>query len=61
MLFNARRYVSCVKLLMSCIDTLALVEFGDVSGNFFKWLDAYVDLEPYDISSKESFATLWRT
>jgi hypothetical protein len=52
-LFNARLYVSCAKLLMSCIDTLAFVEFGDVSGNFSKWLDAYVDLEPHDISSEE--------
>jgi hypothetical protein len=52
-LFNARLYVSCAKLLMSCIDTLAFVEFGDVSGNFSKWLDAYVDLAPHGISSEE--------
>ncbi len=52
-LFNARLYVSCAKLLLSCIDTLAFVEFGDVPGNFPKWLDTYVDLSPQGISSEE--------
>lgn len=52
-LFNARLYVSCAKLLMSCVDTLAFVEFGDVAGNFAKWIDAYVDLGPHGISSEE--------
>ncbi len=52
-LFNARLYISCSKLLMSCIDTLAFVEFGDARGNFSKWLDAYVDLASHGISSQE--------
>lgn len=52
-LFNARLYVSCAKLLMSCIDTIAFVEFGDVPGNFGKWVDAYVDLTPHHITSEE--------
>jgi hypothetical protein len=33
-LFNAKLHVSCCKLLMSCVDTLAFVEFGDDPGNF---------------------------
>lgn len=53
MLFNARLYVSCTKLLMSCIDTLAFVEFGDVPENFSKWLNTYVDLTSHGISSLE--------
>jgi hypothetical protein len=52
-LFNAKLYVSCSKLLMSCIDTLAFVEYGDVPDNFSKWIDAYVDLAPQGISAEE--------
>ncbi|QQO35868.1 hypothetical protein JJC00_09985 [Bradyrhizobium diazoefficiens] len=51
--FNAKLYVSCSKLLMSCVDTLAFVEYGDVSGNFGKWVTVYVDLEPLSISADE--------
>ena len=53
LLFNAGLYVSCAKLLMSCIDTLAFVEFGDVPGNFTRWLDSYVDLKALGITSDE--------
>jgi hypothetical protein len=52
-LFNARLYVSCAKLLMSCVDTLAFVEYGDAQGNFPRWLDSYVDLSPHNITSQE--------
>ena len=52
-LFNARLYVSCAKLLMSCVDTLAFVEFGDRPGNFARWLDAYVNLDSHAIDSEE--------
>lgn len=52
-LFNAKLYVSCAKLLMSCVDTLAFVEYGDITNNFTRWLDAYVDLSSHGISSDE--------
>ncbi|HEY8063725.1 MAG TPA: hypothetical protein VIF40_03240 [Methylosinus sp.] len=52
-LFNERLYVSCSKLLMSCIDTIAFVEYGDVSGNFTQWVDAYVKLHSLGISANE--------
>ncbi|WP_051373168.1 MULTISPECIES: hypothetical protein [unclassified Afipia] len=52
-LFNAKLHVSCAKLLMSCVDTLAFVEYGDVSYNFTKWLDTYADLSPHGIDSNE--------
>jgi hypothetical protein len=52
-LFNAKLYVSCSKLLMSCVDTLTFVEHGDSSGNFARWVTAYVDLEPLGISADE--------
>jgi hypothetical protein len=52
-LFNAKLYVSCAKLLMSCVDTLAFVEFGDERNNFIKWLKDYVDLMPCGIDPEE--------
>jgi hypothetical protein len=52
-LFNAELYVSCSKLLMSCVDTLAFVEYGDRPGNFTDWVDNYVDLAPHGISADE--------
>ncbi|MDR6758842.1 hypothetical protein J2Y48_004150 [Mycoplana sp. BE70] len=53
LLFNAGHHVSSAKLLMSCVDTLAFVEHGDVRGNFTDWLDTYVDLTPIGISAVE--------
>jgi hypothetical protein len=53
MLFNSRHLVSAAKLLMSCIDTLAFVEFGDKRGNFTQWIDAFVKLETVGITSSE--------
>lgn len=53
LLFNAGHHVSSAKLLMSCVDTLAFVEYGDVRGNFTDWLDTYVDLSPIGISAVE--------
>ncbi len=46
LLINARHYISAAKLLMSAIDSVALVETGDVPGTppFIRWLDKYVDL-----------------
>lgn len=52
-LFNTKLYVSCAKLLMSCVDTLAFVEYGDVSGNFTRWVESYVDLSPNGITAEE--------
>ncbi len=52
-LYNSGLYVSCLKLLMSCIDTLSFVEYGDTAGNFKKWLDVFVDLKVHGISSEE--------
>ena len=53
LLFNAGHHVSSAKLLMSCVDTLAFVEHGDVPRNFTNWLDTYVDLTPIGISAAE--------
>lgn len=52
-LFNAKLYVSCSKLLMSCIDSLGFVEYGDEVGSFTRWLDTYANLLPHNISAAE--------
>lgn len=51
--FNAQHYVSSMKLLLSCIDSLSYIEFGDVQGNFSRWLDEHADLARLGITSEE--------
>lgn len=53
LLFNARRFVSAAKLLMSAIDTIAFVDAGDVKDAFILWLNAYADLDSLGITAKE--------
>ncbi|HEY4382145.1 MAG TPA: hypothetical protein VGN01_17480 [Acidobacteriaceae bacterium] len=53
LLFNNRHFVSCAKLLMSFIDTIGFIDVGDAGVNFILWLDAYADLTPLGITSKE--------
>lgn len=53
LLFNARHIASASKLLMSCIDSLAFIEYGDADRNFIRWLDAYVDLDPVGVTAPE--------
>lgn len=53
--FNAGLYVSAMKLLVSCIDSLAYIEYGNNRKTvpFIKWLDAYADLTPLGITAAE--------
>jgi hypothetical protein len=51
--YNNRLYVSSLKLLVSFIDTVAYLEFGDVPGNFQKFLDRYADLGKLGITASE--------
>jgi hypothetical protein len=59
LLFNNKYYTSATKLFLSCIDSLAYVEFGDDGGRkgnrpvFCRWLDTYVDLSPIGITAEE--------
>jgi len=53
LLYNARTFVSCAKLLMSFIDTVAFIDAGDVPDAFILWLKTYADLAPLGISPKE--------
>lgn len=52
--YNARLYASSAKLLLSCIDSLAFIEFGHTSEPaFVLWLKAYADLSPLAITPEE--------
>lgn len=53
--FNAGLYVSAMKLLVSCIDSLAYIEYGNVRNPppFMRWLDTYANLAPLGITSEE--------
>ncbi|RDS80960.1 hypothetical protein [Dyella psychrodurans] len=53
--FNAGLYVSAMKLLVSCIDSIAYIEYGNEKKftPFTKWLDTYADLLPLGITSAE--------
>ena len=53
LLFNAGKYVSASKLLMSFIDTMSFVEYGDTPANFTNWLDEFVDLASVGVTSNE--------
>jgi hypothetical protein len=54
LLFNNSYYVSATKLLISFIDTMGFVEFGDDGSNtFVRWVDTYVDLTPVGITAEE--------
>lgn len=44
LLLNNQHCVSAMKLLMSALDTIAYLEFGDTPGSFQAWLNAYADL-----------------
>lgn len=53
-LFNKGMYVSATKLLVSCIDSLAYVEYGGTKDNVFvTWLNKFADLTPIGITPAE--------
>jgi len=53
--YNNQKYVSCLKLFMSAIDSLAFLEYGELPGSniFKKWLETFCDLNRLKISSSE--------
>ncbi|MFN2993640.1 hypothetical protein [Serratia plymuthica] len=55
LLFNNKHYLSSIKLLMSFIDTLGFLEFGEVNKAFPMWLDKYCDLSVLQITSSELY------
>jgi len=57
LLWNNGKYMSCLKLVFSAIETLGYIEYGPIRGNCFtKWLDDYCDLGKVGVTSDE----LWQ-
>ena len=57
LLWKNRKYVSCLKLVFSAIETLGYVEYGPDSNDCFaRWLDDYCDLGQVGVTSDE----LWQ-
>ncbi len=52
LLFNQKHYLSCTKLLLSFIDTIAWIDIGE-HHNFTKWIDLYADLSKIGVTSAE--------
>jgi len=53
-MWNDKHYTSCLKLLVSFIDTMAFIENGDSTGELFKqWLKTYVDLRSVKVTPEE--------
>ena len=51
LLWKNRKFISCLKLVLSAIDTLAIVEYGPGNRNCLKlWLDKYCELESLGVT-----------
>ncbi|MEM9216346.1 MAG: hypothetical protein AAGD25_18615 [Cyanobacteria bacterium P01_F01_bin.150] len=57
LLYENSHFVSSFKLLVSFIDTVSYLEFGDESRSFQNWLDKYVNLNTVGVTSDE----LWES
>lgn len=55
LLWNSQKYVSTAKLLVSMLDSVAFVEFGDKKNSniFCDWLAKYADLSSLSIETRE--------
>lgn len=52
--FNNKLYVSSMKLLLSCIDSISYIEFGNTrTPAFITWLKTYADLTPLGVTPDE--------
>ena len=51
--YNAKLYVSSMKLLLSCLDSISYIEYGDKGTPFVRWLDDFADLSRLGVTSKE--------
>lgn len=53
LLWNNEKYISCLKLVFSMIDTVGFVEYGHRDNCFSLWLDEYCDLQSIGLTSAE--------
>ena len=52
-LWENHKYYSALKLLLSMIDTLGFIEFGDDGNCFTRWVDSYCNLTQMKVTSEE--------
>ena len=52
-LWNHKKYISALKLLVIMIDTLGFIEFGPKDKCLVMWLDKYCDLSDLGVSAEE--------
>ena len=52
-LYEHKHYVSAMKLIVSFVDTIAYLEFGDVAGNYGMWLTKYATVAPVGVTTSE--------
>lgn len=52
-LYNEKKYVSCAKLIVSFIDTISYLEYGDVKGSFVKWLNLFSQINKLGITAEQ--------
>jgi len=53
LLHKCKHHVSAIKLLVSFVDTLAYLEYGDAQGSFKDWLTTYADIRPAELTASE--------
>ncbi|MCF5897745.1 hypothetical protein ACE1BG_02505 [Aeromonas veronii] len=53
LLFNKKHYLSSMKLLVSFIDTMGYLDFGESGNVFILWLKKYAKLSVLDITEEE--------
>ena len=53
MLWNAKHYVSALKLLLSATDTLSYLALGDIDSPFKQWLTQFGDVSSIGVSVEE--------
>ena len=55
LLFKNKHFVSCAKLLMSTIDSISFLEYGDVSNRviFKDWINEYCDISKLGVTVDE--------
>ena len=53
LLWNSRKYISALKLILSMIDTIGFIEYGPKADCFVRWLDQYCELRKVGVTSAE--------
>ena len=53
LLWNNQKYISTLKLMLSMIDTVGYIEFGDQGNCLVDWLNQYADMNQSGVTAEE--------